>query len=234
MKVFTIIKSESERVPGKNFAEISGRPLWEFSLSKFQDFDLYIDTDSDQVLHSQFVRQPHVTAYARSQEHVDWEKQSSNRGSPVESMFNDFIDNFAQDPDEPLVLHHVTSPFLKPSTLLEASRLLTSEFRSVHSVKAIRDFCFFPTEHSLVDPKSATINWQPLNFAPELVQRTQDLRPVFASLGAFFITTKNHWQATRRRLVPPVKFFELSLIESIEIDYPEDLEIVRRLAHEIG
>jgi CMP-N-acetylneuraminic acid synthetase len=72
------------------------------------------------------------------------------------------------------------------------------------------------------DENNSDEMWQPLNFDSGYVSRTQDLKPVFVSNGAFFIVTKKSFSAERRRIVPPVKFFELTAIEALEIDYEDD------------
>ena len=50
MKIFIIIKHNSQRIKKKNFLNINGFPLWEFFLKKFKKKDqVYIDTDSSEV-----------------------------------------------------------------------------------------------------------------------------------------------------------------------------------------
>ena len=54
MKTIAIIpiKSNSDRVPGKNFRRVNGKPLYYYMLEKAVrgDFDqIYVDTDSDEI-----------------------------------------------------------------------------------------------------------------------------------------------------------------------------------------
>ena len=50
MKIFTIIKEESTRIPGKNFIDLNGKPLWWHLLSELNGLDVTINTDSPKFL----------------------------------------------------------------------------------------------------------------------------------------------------------------------------------------
>lgn len=224
MKVFTIVKRHSERVPNKNFSEFRGMPLWFFSLKKFKEHELYINTDCPELFEERYRRQFHnLTLIPRDEEDVAMEASSKILGSPVERMFGKFIDAFVSDLDEPLALTHVTSPFLTNDSLQKAASLLHQGWKSVHSVQVIQDFGFKIEESSG--------SWIPLNFDPSRVQRTQDLQPILFSLGAFFVITKRAWQVEPRRVIEPCFFYPLSRLESIEIDTLEDLSFAKGVSH---
>ena len=67
MKIFIPIKENSQRVPGKNFRPINGVPLYKHALYKLSDFEVYIDTDSREILDEVIAdpRLQNVTAYKR-------------------------------------------------------------------------------------------------------------------------------------------------------------------------
>ena len=46
MKIFTIIKQDSIRIPNKNFSDINGHPLWWHLLSELDGLDFTVITDS--------------------------------------------------------------------------------------------------------------------------------------------------------------------------------------------
>ena len=50
MKIFTIIKEESKRIPDKNFVDITGFPLWKYLLSELDGLDVTVNTDSEKFL----------------------------------------------------------------------------------------------------------------------------------------------------------------------------------------
>ena len=43
MKIFTIIKENSERIPDKNFIEINGYPLWWHLMSELDGLDITVN-----------------------------------------------------------------------------------------------------------------------------------------------------------------------------------------------
>ena len=50
MKIFTIIKEVSQRIPDKNFVKINGNPLWWHLLSELDGLDVTVNTDSQKFL----------------------------------------------------------------------------------------------------------------------------------------------------------------------------------------
>ena len=44
MKVFIIIKDQSERIERKNFQDLGDLPLWQHLIYELQGHDVYIDT----------------------------------------------------------------------------------------------------------------------------------------------------------------------------------------------
>ena len=112
MKVFTIIKEESTRIPGKNFIDLNGYPLWWHLLSELKGLDVTVNTDSPK-----FIRQlqksdlKKIQVIERDKKYIDWENDNSIDTSPVEDMLFDFCKTI--DRSEIVVLTHVTSPFLK-------------------------------------------------------------------------------------------------------------------------
>ena len=114
IKVFTIIKDQSERIPKKNFQILNGKELWKNLIEELSGFDIYINTDSEDVIRELNSKEKykHITCIKRKNKHIEWEENPNIRNSPVEEMFNDFARDYCDDEDI-LVLTHVTSPFLK-------------------------------------------------------------------------------------------------------------------------
>jgi CMP-N-acetylneuraminic acid synthetase len=216
LKFFTIIKDSSERLPGKNFLDLGGAPLFLHTVSRFAEYEVFINTDSDKLSGNQHQLPETVTVFPRAKAHIDWEAESETRGSPVNAMLEDFLDNYVEDDHEPIVLFHVTSPFIKLETVKSAAKFL-GEYNSVQSVQSIYDFAWLRDENE----------YKPINFNEKIVSRTQDLPPVYLSRGAFFILTKSSFRKSKTRDARPRYFYELSPIESIEIDTPGDFELAQ-------
>ena len=220
MKIFTIIKEESKRVPGKNFIDINGKPLWWYLLSELKGLDITVNTDSQKFL-NQYINSDvkPLKIIERSKKHIDWENDESIDSSPVEDMLFDFCKTIERS--ETVVLTHITSPFLKKETIFEAIDLLQNDknAKSIHSILKIQDFIWIKKDNTT----------SPVNFYPDRVQRTQDLSPIFVSKGAFFISKAGDILDQRKRLPEPLIFFPLSHIEGVEIDNFDDLEYARFL-----
>ena len=50
MKIFTIIKEDSKRIPNKNFVDVNGHPLWWHLLSELEGLDVTVNTDSQKFI----------------------------------------------------------------------------------------------------------------------------------------------------------------------------------------
>jgi N-acylneuraminate cytidylyltransferase len=221
LKVFTIIKEESKRIPDKNFVDVNGHPLWWYLLSELEGLDVTVNTDSQKFieqLSSSNLKSIKITE--RLQKHIDWENDERLDSSPVEDMLFDFCKNIERS--EMVVLTHVTSPFLKKETILDAVAVLQNDHqsKSIHSVRQIQDFIWLEQASEV----------SPINFCTDRVQRTQDLSPILVSKGAFFIAKAGDILDQQNRLPQPLLFFPLDHMQAVEIDNFEDLEFARLLS----
>lgn len=222
MKFFTIVKNKSERVKEKNFQIISNDiPLWKWTIEKLISAGnkIYINTDSNLILH-EIEGNSSLVGINRSREHIKWEDKSFKSGSPVEDMFKEFCEDYVENKNEKVCLFHVTSPFISLETIQKASSYLDKGYNSVQSVRKIQDFLFFKNNNGIL----------PINYDLNIVQRTQDLKPVYMSLGAFFISRAKDVIKTGRRLPGRCFNYELNSLESIEIDDYDQLNLARLIA----
>ena len=221
MKFFTIVKGDSERLRDKNFLPLRNLPLWAYSINNLGVEEVHINSDVPSKLRSSArYCQANLNIIPRRHEHVEWEENAHLRGSPVNAMLADFLDEFVTDELEPVVLFHVTSPFIQADTVLDASRKL-STFSSVSSVQSIKDFAWIERGESYAE----------LNFDPARVSRTQDLPEILLSRGAFFILTKKAFRLSQTRNPNPHFFYRLNPVESIEIDNRGDYELAQLVAN---
>lgn len=225
MKLFTIIKQTSERLPGKNFLPLGGKPLWRHTIDTFENFEVFINTDSTALINEvREMNRPGLVAFERSKAHIDWELQSETLGSPVNAILAEFLRDWVDDPEEICVLFHVTSPFVRAETVLRASSKLAEGFESVQAVEQFQDFVW-----EFRDGSST-----PLNFEPKKVSRTQDLAPLYLSRGAFFIMTKRGFLRDNSRDVEPRYLYPLDRIEAVEIDTEDDFILAQTIVGDYG
>ena len=221
MKVFTIIKEESKRIPDKNFVDVNGHALWWHLLSELEGLDVTVNTDSQK-----FIKQlrssnlKSVKVIKRLQKHIDWENNENIASSPVEDMLFEFCKTIERS--EIVVLTHVTSPFLKKQTIFDAVDMLRNDHKSksIHSIHQVQDFVWL----------KRTSEASPVNFCTNEVQRTQDLSPILVSKGAFFIAKAGDILDQKNRLPKPLLFFPLDHIQAVEIDNFKDVEFARLLS----
>ena len=136
MKIFTIIKEQSDRIPNKNFIDVNGHPLWWNLLSELDGLDITVNTDSQKFIKQlQSYDLKTITVIKRLQKHIDWENNKNIDSSPVEDMLFDFCKTL--DRSEIVILTHVTSPFLKKETIFDAVNMLNNnkKTKSIHSIK---------------------------------------------------------------------------------------------------
>ena len=212
MKFFIIIKEKSERLKDKNFLDLGGKPLFKHLLDELQGQDVYVDTDSDMIFND--LKNKDVTCYKRNQEFIDLEVDGDFKVSPVLLMIENFLDKYVTDENEAIVTPHVTSPFIKLSTIREAATYL-DVFDSVQACTKHKEFTYF--------------KGQPVNFNPDVVQKTQDLEPVVMGNGAFFIFTKKTFKENNNRTGKNPYFYPIVFPESVEIDNKEDWELAKRV-----
>lgn len=219
-KLFLIIKDNSQRVEKKNFQLIEGKPLHQYYMEQRKHFDVYIDTDSEEILsfYESDDKWPNVHAYARKKEHIEMELKGDD--SPAPLLIKRFLDEYASD-NEIVVTSHITSPFLEDKTILEALKLMT-EFDSVSSVESIQEFSVYKKEES----------YELINFSLDKIVKTQSLQPIYVLNGGFFIINKNIFMKNGLARISDNHFYyPVSKKEAIDIDTPFDLEIARRVSN---
>ena len=213
MKFFIIIKEESVRVPNKNFLMLGDKPLWRHLIEELKNNEVFIDTDSDIILR-ETKDMNWVTTYRRKREHVNLEVSKDFKVSPALIMIDSFLDRFVSDPNEIIITPHVTSPFIKLKTIQKAVRKLNHGYDSVQACVKHQEFAYFKNK--------------PINFNPNVIQKTQDLEPIVMGNGAFFIFTKKTFKKNKNRTGKNPFFYALKGRESIEIDNTEDFELAKR------
>ena len=218
MKIFFIIKENSERVKNKNFLKLDNVPLYKYVLRKFKEFKVFVDTDSDKIIKSckKDTSLKHVYVYKREKKFINLE--NSKFQSPTPLMLKNFIINFAIK-DEFIISSHITSPFLKLKTLKNATKKL-KDFDSVSSCTMVQNFSYLNKEKKYV----------PINFNPKIIQKTQKLKKIIHLNGAFFIFKKKIFlENGLQRITNRNYFYEIDYPESLDLDNYSDFEMAKKI-----
>lgn len=206
MKVKAVIpiKMNNVRTPGKNTKPFSdGTPLIHLIQQKLLNCkhidDVYVYCSNEEI--KQFLL-PGVKYYKR-------DEQFDTPQADVIEMMRVFSENVDADI---YVQAHATTPFLTSESIDKALEQLQSDYYdSAFAVTKLQDFL-----------------WQndtPVNYDPKSISRTQDMTPYFKETTGLYIFKKNVIQEMHRRIGIKPYLLEVSEIESLDIDEPEDFMI---------
>jgi len=202
---FIPIKLNNERLPGKNIKRFyDGTPLIQFimsSLTQIAELDeIYV-----------FCSDESINEYLT--DNVRFLKRPEFLDGP-EATPQDIIREFMNLVDSDIyMVSHVTSPFVSVSHLNECLTAVSSgAYGSAFTGERIKKLLW-------------NVNREALNFDPGNIPRTQELPPVYAEVSAAYAFTKETFFKYNRRTGPSPYIVELSGVECIDIDYPEDFII---------
>tara|TARA_B100000886_G_scaffold295080_1_gene221798 strand:- start:54367 stop:55026 length:660 start_codon:yes stop_codon:yes gene_type:complete len=217
MIFFIIIKHNSVRIKNKNFKKIGKHQLWQHLVLKLKGKKVFIDTDSKTILKKCKKDYPWVTAYLREKKFINLEKVKN--ASPTLGMIKNFLLKYSKNDNDIIVTTHVTSPFIQLKTISDAAKKLNNH----DSVVAItKDYNFAWLENR----KKKLI---PINFNPKIITKTQNLKPIIQSNGAFFIFKKKTFIKYNNRIGKNPFYYEINYPEALEIDTYDDLYLARKV-----
>lgn len=205
-KLFIPIKEKSERVPNKNFRMLSnGKKLWESFVEKFSDFKIYIDTDSDEIL-EESKKYSNVISYPRSESLIGHDVS-------VCELIRFCVDKF--DMSDTLCQAHVTSPFLKPSTVRNALSYM-NRFDSVVACNVVQTRFW----------RKEKYGYCPVNHNPFKLEMTQNLPEFYEENSAFYIFNVSDFKKNNSRIGVNPYFYEIGYPENLDIDTEDDWNLV--------
>jgi len=205
MKVFVPVKTQSERVPGKNFRELGGVPLWRRCLLKFASWSVYVDTDSRRLI-ERIRCDPalrHVTPI---------ERRPELRGGAVSvnRLIEDFLDRGVPDYRGPVAQVHVTHPFFEPQTIGLAARILDdADYDSVVGCNVLQSRLW----------RCTAAGYRPVNHDPAELLPTQRLERWFEDNSTFYLFTPASFRvAGGNRVGNYPYFYRVPWPQSLDID----------------
>tara|TARA_R110000822_G_scaffold296395_4_gene418831 strand:+ start:658 stop:1344 length:687 start_codon:yes stop_codon:yes gene_type:complete len=204
LKIFIPIKHNSQRVACKNFRILGGEPLYKYALLKYRDFEVYVDTDSEEIFSElksddRFTK---VTVYKR-EDHLIGDTVS------VCDLIKNFILKF--NISDPIVQLHVTSPFLTPEIITEAHKYM----RNYDSVVSC-------TTYNSRFWRKESYGFCPINHNPVKLQQTQDLPELFEENSAFYIFNPDVIMDLGNRVGKNPYFYPIESPMNIDIDTESD------------
>lgn len=208
MKVacFIPIKSNSERVPGKNFRKLNGKKLYEYIIEHVITAnvfdDVYIDTNSEEVKKYAEVNGCKV---------IDRKEELARNTANGNDLLNY---HYLQYPQNDYYFQlFATAPYLQPQTIKEAVEVLINSPTNDSIFTAVKHNGFF------------WLNDNPVNYRPSILPRSQDMVPVVEETTGLYGITREALEKYRSRIgaTPYIKY--VSKFEAIDINTEEDLKI---------
>lgn len=203
------MRHHSERVPGKNYRMLAGKPLFHHILDTLKAVpeiqQIVVDTDSPTILAGLTGHYPDILALERP-EHL--------RADDV-PMNEVLLHDTAQVPADFYLQTHSTNPLLKADTIS----------RAIQALLAV-----YPTYDSLFSVTRLQIRlWDQLgraiNHNPEILLRTQDLPPVFEENSCLYLFNRQILLERHNRLGNRPLMFEVDRHEALDIDEEQDFEM---------
>lgn len=210
------MRHNSERVPGKNYRDFAGAPLYhrvvESLISCPHINEVVIDTDSPTIIEDVAKQFPTVRVLERP-EHL----------RAGETAMNDVLLNSIAQIDADFYLQtHSTNPLLSAETV----------------TAAVSDFLDnYPMYDSLFGvTRLQTRLWDSLaravNHNPAILLRTQDLPPIYEENSCIYIFSEEILRTRHNRIGSRPRMFEVPVEEAWDIDVEIDFKIAEFLYKE--
>ena len=204
------MRHHSQRVQGKNYRELAGRPLYQHILATLHSCpelsQIVVDTDSTQIIEGIEEVFPEVKVILRP-DHLRAEQIPMN-----EVLLHDT----AQIDADLYLQTHSTNPLLKAETISAAIDQIKRNFPAYDSLFSVT--------------RRQTRYWDQLgraiNHNPAILLQTQDLPPVYEENSCLYIFTRDTLMQQRNRIGLRPMTFEIEAEEAWDIDEEIDFKIV--------
>jgi CMP-N-acetylneuraminic acid synthetase len=207
------MRHTSERVKGKNYRELGGRPLFHHIIEALSACELIgeiaVDTDSDLIAENAAARFPHVRVIPRPAHLLGAEVPMN------EILLHDVTcveaDYYVQT--------HSTNPLLRPATITAALEAFLGQRDRYDSLFT-------------VTPLNVRLWWRdgsPVNHDPDVLLRTQDLPPVMMENSCLYVFDRDTLERRRNRIGERPLLYQLNELEAWDIDDETDWSIVELL-----
>uniref|UniRef100_A0A7C4KIE6 Acylneuraminate cytidylyltransferase family protein n=1 Tax=Anaerolinea thermolimosa TaxID=229919 RepID=A0A7C4KIE6_9CHLR len=207
------MRHTSERVPGKNYRLLAGKPLYahiiETLLAVPEVTRVVVDTDSPVIMEGLRRDYPQVIVLERP-EHL--------RAGTI-PMNEILLHDTARVQADLYLQTHSTNPLLRAETISAAVRTLRENY---------------PTYDSLFGVTRLQVRlWdgltRPINHNPAILLRTQDLPPVYMENSCIYLFTREILVRRRNRIGDRPLMFEISPAEAWDIDEETTFQMVEML-----
>jgi CMP-N-acetylneuraminic acid synthetase len=215
MKIIALVpmRHHSQRVPGKNYRMLAGRPLYQHIVGALlacpELAEVVVDTDSPVIIEGLGRDFPQVKVI---------ERPAHLRADDI-SMNEILAYDTSQFEADLYLQTHSTNPLLRSETISRAIQDLTAVYPAYDSL-----FSVTRLQTRLWDQLGRAINHN-----PNVLLQTQDLPPVYEENSCIYIFSRPNLLARRNRLSERPLMFPIDAAEAWDIDEELDFAITEFL-----
>jgi CMP-N-acetylneuraminic acid synthetase len=203
------MRHHSQRVPGKNYRLLAGKPLFHHILKTLlavpEIVEIMVDTDSEPVMDGLRQYFPQVRVIDRP-EHL--------RADDV-PMNDILIHDTAQAQADFYLQTHSTNPLLRPETVSRAIQSLITRYPAYDSLFSV----------TRLQTRLYSQDGRAINHDPTVLIQTQDLPPVYEENSCLYIFTRENLIKRHHRIGERPVMFEIDADEAWDIDDELDFAI---------
>ncbi len=203
------MRHHSQRVPGKNYRPIAGKPLFHHILDTLLQVPgiskIVIDTDSPDIREGVSAKYPTVDVLDRP-DHLKADNIPMNEVLLYDS---------SRYPADLYLQTHSTNPLLTAGSIRSAVDFMQSNYPAYDSL-----FSVTRVQSRLYDSLARAINHN-----PNILLQTQDLPPVYEENSCMYIFSRETIEKRRTRIGDRPYMFELDAMEAWDIDEEIDFRI---------
>ncbi|NPA27289.1 MAG: acylneuraminate cytidylyltransferase family protein [Chloroflexi bacterium] len=212
------MRHHSERVPGKNYRPLAGRPLYAYILETLlavPEIELVVvDTDSPIIMEGVRAAFPQVRLL---------ERPPHLRDGHI--PMNDVLLHDVQRVPAAFYLQtHSTNPLLRPQTVRRAIQTFFAHWPAYDSLFGVTRW----------QTRLWTADGRPLNHDPKVLLRTQDLPPIYEENSCLYLFDREGFLRRRNRIGERPWLFEIPRDEAVDIDEEIDFRVAECLMRERG
>jgi CMP-N-acetylneuraminic acid synthetase len=215
---FVPMRHSSERVPGKNYRDFAGQPLYHCVVRNLLACPLIsevvIDTDSPKIQEDAALHFPEVKLLERP-EHL-------RAGT---TPMNDVLLNSVQQIEADFYLQtHSTNPLLRAETITDAVDKFLNHYPMYDSLFGVTRL-----QTRLWDSLARAVNHN-----PAILLRTQDLPPIYEENSCLYIFTREILESKHNRIGDRPFMFEIERLQAVDIDEELDFKVAELLYKEVN
>lgn len=212
------IKANSTRVPGKNFKDFCGKPLFRWildALLEVEEIDqVIINTDAKDILLENSLVETERVVIRQRKESICGDEVSMN------VVLADDVENIEADI---YIMTHTTNPLLSSDTIRRALAQYKNELTHDRA-----DSLFTVNK---IQTRFYTESCKPINHDPNNLIPTQNLEPWFEENSNLYLFNRKSFASTNARIGSKPAMMVTPPMECSDIDTPEDWEQAVVMTH---